>query len=793
MAESTVDEIVQLTDQLGMNQEEEWEVNEEQVAEFGEKSLVGRIVSKQSVSVGLFKTMFSRMWKSIGEWKVKSLNDDKEYQYFGLSFNSRAEAKRTLEKQPWLFNGGMLMLEEWPTSGQWRDARLDSVSCWVRMRGLPLKALTLNNIKQLGNMAGKVEDIVWNNPQQIFLNGYVRVKIGFSIQREVFVGRYIPVDGGKRWVQFKFDKLPLLCFKCGFWGHDQSVCTKALVMEMNSQGTPVPKYGQWLKEEDPTPNCFMAYDQLMARQGGGKVNSNGGHGIDGETSRPEIGQSEHRGSHQAVSSGKEQFSRLMQVEQRVGDGVDRGSEVNGATESDKLKGKIDTFSEIDQNGIFKNNAQSPPVGKTNLGPVDNGPLFSTSQLKEGSSLHMEVVMEAKERGHEAGRGNRLDSKLRRRMEGKEGRESVGVVVRVQAELMATMWGGGGGLCEHGEDVAVDLGDTERFEVGKSMGGKGLGKKGGESRKRISIKNKARAKARVGGAQSEGNFSGSGVRGTGEVVIFTAGDDGASGKDGDFSRAYSCYGGGEWVFAMGADVKLLDWWESDHRALVIDIPVRLDGDKCGKSKRKNRFHFEEAWCHEEECTEIVDKMWQEWQGRGRPVSFRCKVNKCGKALQDWNKKKKARVVFNPTDAELIMGMDTTEWDIEDKILWHYSKDGEYSAKSGNHASFVWRSLVWGKKVIQKGYRWRIGNGNSVRVLEDPWLPRPVTFKIYDKPSLPDQLYVIDLKKGNGEWDEEFIRVVFNPTDAELIMGMDTTEWDIEDKILWHYSKDGDCLV
>ncbi|KAF4386209.1 hypothetical protein F8388_016461 [Cannabis sativa] len=647
MEESTVDEIVQLTDQLGMNQEEDWEVNEEQVAEFGEKSLVGRIVSKQNVSVGLFRTMFSRMWKSIGDWKVKSLDENKEAQYFGLSFNSRAEAKRTLEKQPWLFNGGMLVLEEWPTSGQWRDARLDTISCWVRMKGLPLKAITLNNIQRLGNLAGKVEDIVWNNPQQIFLNGYVRVKIGFPIQREVFVGRYIPVDGEKRWVQFKFDKLPLICFKCGFWGHDQLNCTKEVVMEMNLQGTPVQKYGQWLKEEDPIPNCFLAYDQLVARQGGGKVIGNGGSGLVEEIRRSEIDTPVVRGSRQVGGSGKEPFARSTQGEEKADAGVDRGNDVHGVVEVNKLKGKIDNISAMDQSGVFLKQTTSPKIDKINVGPTVNGPTHFKPQLREGSSLFDQTQQHGSSRGHkEKGIRSWEKDTGAHDFEDEDGREGRKRKCGRSGGISSRGEGGevGESSCENGFDVAVEMGSAEDVEKGKTMGGKGLGTKGGEYRKRISLKNKARAKAKMGGIQSGGVFDSAREQGTSEMVMFTAGEVSATVRDRDVSNSAEvglCTE--EWLRQFeGADVQLLDWWESDHRALVIDIPVRVDGDKCGKTKRKNRFHFEEAWCQEEECTEIIDNMWKERQGRGRPVSFRCKINKCGKALQDWNKKKKARL-------------------------------------------------------------------------------------------------------------------------------------------------------
>ncbi|KAF4388552.1 hypothetical protein F8388_012529 [Cannabis sativa] len=336
MANSSVDEIVQLTDKLGMDQEEEWEVNEEQASEFGDKSLVRRIVSKQSFSVGLFRTIFTRMWKALREWKVKIMEEDKENIYFGLSFQRRGDAKKVLEKQPWLFNGGFLILEEWPTSGQWRDARLDKVSLWVKMRGFPLKTLTMNNVKRLGNMTGEVQDIIWNNPQQIFLNGYVRVRTGFPIMGEVFVGRFIPVDGGKRCVQIKFDKLPLLCFNCGVWGHDQATCTKALAMETSVNGDQVPKYGVWLKDDDHIPNCFVAHVHRRAKQQEERLMA----GVEVLTEevvrRPKVSRMDVRDTNKGMAS------MTGQLEKEAVTSVDRGKEVIASVEGDTLVEMVDT-------------------------------------------------------------------------------------------------------------------------------------------------------------------------------------------------------------------------------------------------------------------------------------------------------------------------------------------------------------------------------------------------------------------------------------------------------------------
>lgn len=47
--------------------------------------------------------------------------------------------------------------------------------------------------------------------------------------------------------------------------------------------------------------------------------------------------------------------------------------------------------------------------------------------------------------------------------------------------------------------------------------------------------------------------------------------------------------------------------------------------------------------------------------------------------------------------------------------------------GHNSSYLWRSILWGRDLLKAGVRWRIGNGCRVRLFNDPWLPRPFSFK------------------------------------------------------------------
>uniref|UniRef100_A0A8R7UJR6 Reverse transcriptase zinc-binding domain-containing protein n=1 Tax=Triticum urartu TaxID=4572 RepID=A0A8R7UJR6_TRIUA len=48
--------------------------------------------------------------------------------------------------------------------------------------------------------------------------------------------------------------------------------------------------------------------------------------------------------------------------------------------------------------------------------------------------------------------------------------------------------------------------------------------------------------------------------------------------------------------------------------------------------------------------------------------------------------------------------------------HYFPDGDFwSAQCPRSSSYTWRSIMHGKKLLQQGIMWRVGNGKTIKIL------------------------------------------------------------------------------
>lgn len=103
--------------------------------------------------------------------------------------------------------------------------------------------------------------------------------------------------------------------------------------------------------------------------------------------------------------------------------------------------------------------------------------------------------------------------------------------------------------------------------------------------------------------------------------------------------------------------------------------------------------------------------------------------------------------------------------------------------------TWRAIVRGLELLKKGIIWRVGNGKSICVWRDPWIPsdhsrRPISLRgnCWLK-------WVSDLIDQDGSWNITEINRCFLGIDAEIIPTICLSPHLEEDFLAWHPDKTG----
>ena len=101
--------------------------------------------------------------------------------------------------------------------------------------------------------------------------------------------------------------------------------------------------------------------------------------------------------------------------------------------------------------------------------------------------------------------------------------------------------------------------------------------------------------------------------------------------------------------------------------------------------------------------------------------------------------------------------------------NYFRDSSFlDAKARSKPSFFWKSMLWGRKVIEAGSRWWVGSSDSIRMVDDSWIPTPHTFRIPNPPRIPENFRVSDFRFPCGAWNKEFIVQLFGEEVANDIL-------------------------
>ncbi|KAJ8763443.1 hypothetical protein K2173_002326 [Erythroxylum novogranatense] len=130
------------------------------------------------------------------------------------------------------------------------------------------------------------------------------------------------------------------------------------------------------------------------------------------------------------------------------------------------------------------------------------------------------------------------------------------------------------------------------------------------------------------------------------------------------------------------------------------------------------------------------------------------------------------------------VDTTTLSYQVLKAKYFPRGDFLTARLGTNYSFVWRSVLFAQRVLLRGVRWRVRDGQHILVNRDPWILKVGGFHPDDGPmAIPTAMRVCDLFfPGERQWDPAKLLSYFSIDDVHAILGIPLSIRPIPDKLI-----------
>jgi hypothetical protein len=224
MSLGMTEELKELCGRISLSEKEKIgiKVDEDDVCEAREsigKCLVGKVWTEKTVNREAFRSVMASVWRNVGRVRFKELHEN----IWLFEFADEAAKKRILEGRPWTFDKQMLVINEYDGNTPASQLEFNQSPFWVQVHNMPLVCMNKNVGTKIGSSMGILEEVDVAGDERGWGN-YLRLRVILDITKPLDRGRALNMGGKSTWIDFKYEKLPLLCFRCGCIIHGSNGC-----------------------------------------------------------------------------------------------------------------------------------------------------------------------------------------------------------------------------------------------------------------------------------------------------------------------------------------------------------------------------------------------------------------------------------------------------------------------------------------------------------------------------------------------------------------------------------------
>jgi hypothetical protein len=184
-----------------------------------QNSILGKIITEKPIHVSSIQNGLDSIWGALSGLKIQEI--EKGILQFFVS--KRFDHERIILGNPWIFRNAWLIVKPWDRKPAPSSMDFNHAPVWIQLWGLPAHCKTKQMGNNIGSLLGNVEAAeMYEYPGKKTI---IKIKVAIDVHQPLQSGILIGNQrDGTHWIDFRFENLPQVCFKCGIVGHSDKLC-----------------------------------------------------------------------------------------------------------------------------------------------------------------------------------------------------------------------------------------------------------------------------------------------------------------------------------------------------------------------------------------------------------------------------------------------------------------------------------------------------------------------------------------------------------------------------------------
>ncbi|XP_027151948.1 uncharacterized protein LOC113752002 [Coffea eugenioides] len=202
-------------------------------------SLVGRIMGDKIANFTGVKNFTNHVWGYPRNLRVTEIGPN----VFQFQFEKEVERERVLRGGPWIMDNQVLVIREWSAGFEKKIECFRFSPLWIQIWNLPTHWMSSAAGVKIGRVFRNVKDVILP-PGGGKEGKHMKILAEIDLLQPLIRGTTVKLNGEVVWVEFKYERCPDFCYKCGIIGHGDKVCK----LEMNlNQTHREAQFGPWMR------------------------------------------------------------------------------------------------------------------------------------------------------------------------------------------------------------------------------------------------------------------------------------------------------------------------------------------------------------------------------------------------------------------------------------------------------------------------------------------------------------------------------------------------------------------